>query len=153
MIDVLYTFLIRFLQPTQSKPWGNVQPKIFANVSLRKEDLNKIGNITKEVRTYLEKHPDIDQKQSIVVSFNEWDSSSINMMVYCLQKLPSGKDWLEIQQSIFLEIAEIVQRSGADFAFNCTTHILHLMPMRTHSSSRSIEASLQQVPIKIAHYD
>ena len=28
---------------------------------------------------------------------------------------------LDIQQSIFLEIAAIVQRTGADFAFNCTT--------------------------------
>ena len=95
--------------------------RIFANIGLRYEDLSKIGNITKEVRTYLEKHPDIDQNQSIVVSFNEWDSSSINMMVYCFTKTTVWKDWLEIQQSIFLEIAGIVQRSGADFAFNCTT--------------------------------
>ena len=95
--------------------------RILANIGLRYEDLHKIGDVTKEVRTYLEKHPDIDKSQSILVNFNEWDASSINMMIYCFTKTTVWKDWLDIQQSIFLDIAGIVQRSGADFAFNCTT--------------------------------
>tara|TARA_Y100000589_G_scaffold290803_1_gene293748 strand:- start:49 stop:1155 length:1107 start_codon:yes stop_codon:yes gene_type:complete len=95
--------------------------RILANISLRYEDLNKIDCITKDVRQLLQEHPDIDQSQSILVNFNEWDASSINMMVYCFTKTTIWKDWLDIQQSIFLDIAEIVQRSGADFAFDCTT--------------------------------
>ena len=95
--------------------------RIRANISLRYEDLGKIDSITKEVRQHLQQHPDIDQSQTILVNFNEWDSSSINMMVYCFTKTTVWKDWLDIQQSIFLEIAGIVQRSGADFAFDCMT--------------------------------
>ncbi len=95
--------------------------RIRANISLRYEDLDKIDGITKEVRQRLQQHPDIDQSQIILVNFNEWDASSINMMVYCFTKTTVWKDWLDIQQSIFLEIAGIVQRSGADFAFDCTT--------------------------------
>ena len=95
--------------------------RIRANISLRYEDLGKIDGITREVRQRLQQHPDIDQSQIILVNFNEWDASSINMMVYCFTKTTVWKDWLDIQQSIFLDIAGIVQRSGADFAFNCTT--------------------------------
>ena len=95
--------------------------RIRANISLRYEDLGKIDGITKEVRTHLQQHPDIDKSQTILVNFNEWDASSINMMVYCFTKTTVWKDWLDIQQSIFLEIAGIVQRSGADFAFDCMT--------------------------------
>ena len=95
--------------------------RIRANISLRYEDLGKIDGITKDVRQRLQQHPDIDQSQIILVNFNEWDDSSINMMVYCFTKTTVWKDWLDIQQSIFLDIAGIVQRSGADFAFDCTT--------------------------------
>ena len=95
--------------------------RIRANISLRYEDLGKIDGISKEVRKHLQHHPDIDQNQTILVNFNEWDASSINMMVYCFTKTTVWKDWLDIQQSIFLDIAGIVQKSGADFAFDCTT--------------------------------
>ncbi|WP_414494678.1 mechanosensitive ion channel family protein [Synechococcus sp. MIT S9504] len=95
--------------------------RIRANISLRYEDLGKINGITKEVRNHLQQHPDIDQSQTILVNFNEWDASSINMMIYCFTKTTVWKDWLDIQQSIFLDIAGIVQQSGADFAFDCMT--------------------------------
>ena len=95
--------------------------RIRANISLRYEDLGKIDGVTKEVRKLLQQHPDIDQSQTILVNFNEWDASSINMMVYCFTKTTVWKEWLDIQQSIFLDIAGIVQQSGADFAFDCTT--------------------------------
>jgi len=95
--------------------------RILANISLRYEDLGRIAGITTDVRRLLEQHPDIDQKQTILVNFNEWDASSINMMVYCFTTTTVWREWLDIQQSIFLEIAAIVQRTGADFAFNCTT--------------------------------
>lgn len=95
--------------------------RILANISLRYEDLGRIAGITTDVRQLLEQHPDIDQRQTILVNFNEWDASSINMMVYCFTKTTMWREWLDIQQSIFLEIAAIVQRTGADFAFNCTT--------------------------------
>ena len=95
--------------------------RILANISLRYEDISKIAGITDKVREHLKQHPHIDQKQIILVNFNQWDASSINMMVYCFTKTTAWAEWLDIQQSIFLDIANIVKRSGADFAFNCLT--------------------------------
>lgn len=95
--------------------------RILANISLRYEDISKVAGITDKVREHLKQHPHIDQKQIILVNFNQWDASSINMMVYCFTKTTVWAEWLNIQQAIFLDIAGIVQGSGADFAFNCMT--------------------------------
>ena len=95
--------------------------RIKASISLRYEDLPRIEGIADDVRNLLSTHPGIDQEQIILVNFNEWDSSSINMMVYCFTKTTVWKEWLDIQQDVFLQIANIVQKAGGDFAFNCTT--------------------------------
>ncbi|WP_186583643.1 mechanosensitive ion channel family protein [Synechococcus sp. MEDNS5] len=95
--------------------------RILANISLRYEDIDKIAGVTEEVRDHLKHHPQIDQTQIILVNFNQWDASSINMMVYCFTKTTAWAEWLSIQQSIFLDIAGIVKGRGADFAFNCMT--------------------------------
>jgi MscS family membrane protein len=95
--------------------------QIKASISLRYEDLPRIEAIAEAVNELLHNHPDIDSKQMILVSFNEWASSSINLLVYCFTRTTVWSDYLAVQQKIFLEIAKIVQEAGGDFAFNCTT--------------------------------
>jgi len=95
--------------------------RIKASISLRYEDLFRIERITENVKSMLINHPLIDKEQTILVNFNEWDQSSINMLVYCFTKTTVWKEWLDIQQNIFLQIANIVKEEGGDFAFNCTT--------------------------------
>ena len=69
----------------------------------------------------LQSHQEIDQNQTILVNFNEWDSSSVNVMIYCFTRTTVWKEWLDVQQQVFLDIAEIVKGAGADFAFPSTT--------------------------------
>jgi MscS family membrane protein len=95
--------------------------RIKASIGLRYQDIPLISGISHSIRTMLENHPAIDQDQIILVNFNEWDSSSVNIMVYCFTKTTIWKEWLDQQQEIFLQIAEIVQAAGADFAFPSTT--------------------------------
>jgi len=95
--------------------------RIKASISLRYEDLFRIERITENVKSMLINHPLIDKEQTILVNFNEWDQSSINMLVYCFTKTTVWKEWLDIQQNIFLQIANIVKEEGGDFAFDCTT--------------------------------
>ena len=83
---------------------------------MRYEDISIIETITKKVRQLLVSHPDIDQKHVILVHFKEWDSSSVNMQVYCFTKTIAWEEWLDIQQSIFLQIADLIKKEGGDFA-------------------------------------
>jgi MscS family membrane protein len=95
--------------------------RIKASISLRYEDLPRIETIAQAVNELLHNHPDIDSKQMILVSFNEWADSSINLLVYCFTRTTVWSEYLAVQQTIFLAIAKIVQEAGGNFAFNCTT--------------------------------
>ena len=57
----------------------------------------------------------------MLVNFNQWDSSSINLLVYTFTKTTVWSEWLDVQQDVFLQIAAIVKEAGADFAFPSTT--------------------------------
>jgi MscS family membrane protein len=95
--------------------------RIQASIGLRYEDLPRMQAITEAVQHLLENHPDIDNRQMILVSFDEWAGSSINMLVYFFTRTTVWQEYLHVQQKIFLEIADIVKEAGGDFAFNCTT--------------------------------
>ena len=110
-----------FATNTIENPGRMYNRRIKASICLRYEDIARIQVITRDVRSLLLNHPAIDQEQTILVNFNEWDSSSINMMVYCFTKTTIWREWLDVQQEVFLQIAETVKKAGADFAFPSTT--------------------------------
>ena len=69
----------------------------------------------------LQQHPAIDQSQTILVNFNPWGSSSINVMIDAFTKTTDWSLWLDQQQDVFLKVADIVKAAGAEFAFPSTT--------------------------------
>ena len=77
--------------------------------------------VIQNVRQMLKEHDAIDQDQLITVNFNQWDASSVNMLVNCFTKTTVGQEWLEVQEDVFFRIADIVSSAGADFAFPSTT--------------------------------
>ena len=95
--------------------------RIKVEIGLRYEDLDRMNMVTANVKTMLKNHDAIDQGQTILVNFNQWDSSSINMMVYAFTKTTVWSEWLDAQQDVFMQIAGIVKEAGADFAFPSTT--------------------------------
>lgn len=90
-------------------------------IGLRYEDADKVGAVVESVREMLQNHPGIDQKQTLLVYFNEFADSSLNIMVYCFTKTTVWKEWLAVQQDVYLKIITIVQANGADFAFPSQT--------------------------------
>ncbi|KJT26582.1 MscS family inner membrane protein YnaI, partial [Salmonella enterica subsp. enterica serovar Heidelberg str. SARA36] len=90
-------------------------------IGLRYEDADKIGLIVDAIRNMLQAHSDIDQKQTLLVYFNEFADSSLNIMVYCFTKTTVWQEWLAVQQDVYLKIIAIVQENGADFAFPSQT--------------------------------
>ncbi|VEC92282.1 MscS family inner membrane protein YnaI [Salmonella enterica subsp. enterica] len=66
-------------------------------IGLRYEDADKIGLIVDAIRNMLQAHSDIDQKQTLLVYFNEFADSSLNIMVYCFTKTTVWQEWLAVQ--------------------------------------------------------
>jgi|SRR5690625_343374 len=95
--------------------------RIDTNIALRYEDAGKVSAIVADIRTMLVNNPDIDQNQTILVYFNEFADSSLNILVYCFTKTTKWARWLEAQQNVYLKIIDIVHQNGADFAFNTQT--------------------------------
>ena len=110
-----------FATNTIINPGQMYNRRIKAKIGLRYEDIDKMNAITEQIRAMLQHHPEIDQQQLILVNFNAWEQSSINLLVYCFTTTTVWKDYLDIQQDVFLKIANLVRDNGAAFAFNCTT--------------------------------
>ena len=95
--------------------------RINADVTLRYEDLDKVGDIIKSIKAFLTSNSGIDQNQNIYVKFHKWDSSSINILIKCYTNTSDYGEFLDIQEKVFLKISKIVKEEGGDFAFNSTT--------------------------------
>ncbi|WP_058911256.1 mechanosensitive ion channel family protein [Entomohabitans teleogrylli] len=90
-------------------------------LGLRYEDADKIAVISDDIRNMLKTSENIDQNRTLLVYFNGFGDSSLNIMVYCFTRTTLWAEWLEIQQGIFLKMIEIVHGHGADFAFPSQT--------------------------------
>lgn len=95
--------------------------RIKTEIGLRYEDSDKIGAIVDDIRTMLQQDENIDTSQTLLVYFDAFADSSLNIMVYCFTKTTVWAEWLAAQQGVYLKIIEIVKRHGADFAFPSQT--------------------------------
>ncbi|EKT53032.1 mechanosensitive ion channel family protein [Providencia burhodogranariea] len=95
--------------------------RIKTELGLRYEDADKIGDIVNDIRTMLQQDESIDTGQTLLVYFDAFADSSLNIMVYCFTKTTVWAEWLAAQQEIYLKIIEIVKRHGADFAYPTQT--------------------------------
>lgn len=95
--------------------------RIKTELGLRYEDADKIGVIVTDIKTMLQNNPKIDTTQTMLVYFNDFADSSLNIMVYCFTKTVKWAEWLEAQQEVYLQMIEIVHQHGADFAFPSET--------------------------------
>lgn len=116
--------------------------QISTQIGLRYEDSAVIGVIVNDIRTMLENNPKIDLTQTLLVYFDAFADSSLNIMVYCFTKTVKWAEWLEAQQEVYLQIIDIVHNHGADFAFPSQTLYMNndTAPFKVETTA-SIQAS------------
>lgn len=99
--------------------------RIRETVGLRYEDLGKVSAIVEDVRAMLSTHPDIDTQLAVVVAFDQFADSSLNLILQAYSKTTELKQFHVIKQDILLKIASIVAKHGADMPF--PTRTLHIV--------------------------
>lgn len=114
--------------------------RIDAQIGLRYEDSAVMGVIVNDIRTMLENNPKIDLTQTLLVYFDAFADSSLNIMVYCFTKTVKWAEWLEAQQEVYLKIIDIVHSHGADFAFPSQT-------LYMNNDTAPFKVQTMQVPI------
>ncbi len=93
-------------------------------VGVRYQDINKIKPIVNEILEMIEKQLEIDQQLPIFVNFSSFSPYSLDIEVICYTKTKERKLWAEIQQDVFLKIADIISKNQAEIAF--PTNTVHL---------------------------
>ncbi len=95
--------------------------RIKTSVGIRRQDADKLRAIVDTIRTLIEHNEQIDQTQTILVYFDGFGDSSLNILVYCFTKTTKWAEWLAIQQDIYLDIIDIIHTHGAELAYHTQT--------------------------------
>ncbi|MDX2346131.1 MAG: mechanosensitive ion channel family protein [Legionella sp.] len=90
-------------------------------VGLRYEDADKINAIIKDITSMLESHPDIDNKQNILVYLNEFGASSLDILVDAFTKSIKRAEYIPVRHDVFMKVLEIIASHGAECAFPTQT--------------------------------
>lgn len=113
----LYVPNSTFMNIAVENPSRMLHRRIYENIGLRYDDINVIDKIVSEIKEMLYTHPDIDNQQTIIVAFDKFAASSLNIMIYTFTKTTAWVEFYVVKQKILLLIRDIVSRHGAEFAF------------------------------------
>lgn len=100
--------------------------RIKENIGIRYADLDKMPAIVADVKAMLQAHPEIDTSTTLIVNFNQFAESSLDIMIYTFTKTVQWVRYHEVKQDVLLRIADIIVAHGAEIAF--PTRTLHLEP-------------------------
>ena len=98
--------------------------RIYEVIGVRYDDIEKVKAIVSSIKEMLQAHPDISTDRVLIVNLNEFNESSVDIMIYTYTKTSQWVLFHEIKQDIMLKIAEIIDRCGGEIAF--PTRTLHL---------------------------
>lgn len=87
-----------------------------------------IQTIVKEIREMLQVHEGIAQKETLLVHFDTFGDSSLNVFIYTFTATSNWAHYLETREDIHLKIMEIVERNGSGFAFPSQSIYLESLP-------------------------
>ena len=98
--------------------------RIYETIGVWYDDLSKVSVIVEEIRELLRTHPDIDPARTLIVNFNAFGPSSLDFFVYTFTRTTDWVTYHGVKEKVLLQIADIIERHGAEMAF--PTQTLHL---------------------------
>ncbi len=104
---------------------------------------DQIRYLLVEIRSMLYAHPRVDPDPARV-RFTGFGAVSVNLEVFAYVLAKDYDDFLEIQEDLYLRIADIVRESGTGFAFPSQTVYLASDSGRSDSKSRAAEEKVNQ---------
>ena len=87
-----------------------------------------VRKIVKDIKAMLEQHPDVAQDQAIVVYFDEFADSSLNIFILFYANTSNWLEYVQIKQDINLKIMDIVEKNGSSFAFPSRSIYVEKLP-------------------------
>ena len=91
----------------------------------------QIIQIIQDIKSMLQTHKGISQKDSLMVNFDTFGDSSLNIFIYTFTQTANWAKYLEISEEIHLKIMEIVEKNGSGFAFPSQSIYVEQLPEKT----------------------
>lgn len=88
----------------------------------------QITQIIDATKLMLEKHEGISKKDSLMVNFESFGDSALNILVYTFTNTANWATYLEIREDIQIKIMKIVEENGSSFAFPSQSIYIEQMP-------------------------
>jgi len=88
----------------------------------------QIGKIVSEIKTMLQNHEGISQKETMLVNFDNFGDSSLDIFIYTFTATANWERYLAIREDINLKIMEIVEKNGSEFAFPSRSIYVESLP-------------------------
>jgi MscS family membrane protein len=130
-----------FTTITVENPSRMSHRRINETIGVRYDDIGEVAGIVEDIRAMLRAHPEIDQNETILVSFVKFNESSLDILVTAFTRTTTSLDFHKARQDALLKIAGIIDRHGAQIAF--PTRVNHLV-RQTADSPAGDESSVQE---------
>lgn len=111
------------------------QRRLQLTVGLRYEDMAQIAPVADDIETLLRGDARLDQEATLRVAMTNFGASSVDIAITCFATAETDMtDFAKLQQSLMLQVAEVVASHGADFAF--PTQTIELSPASASAVAR-----------------
>ena len=89
---------------------------------------SQLEKIVLEIQEMLQSHPKISQKETLLVNFNDFGDSALDIFIYAFTYTSQWNHYLDIREDIHLKIIQIVERNGSAFAFPSQSLYVEKLP-------------------------
>lgn len=132
-----------FLNISVENPSRMTNRRISETIGIRYDDAQQVSAIVEAVRQMLDTHDAIDNKQTLIVNFNAFAASSLDLMIYAFTKTTAWVEYHEVKHALLLEIYAIIQAHEAEVAYPTQTLQLQGQLAATMQEENAAEASKQ----------
>ena len=78
---------------------------------------SQMTQIVEEIKYMLHNHEQISQKETLLVNFESFGDSALNIFIYTFTSTANWQKYLDIREDIHLKIMKIVEDNQSEFAF------------------------------------
>ena len=78
---------------------------------------SQVINIVKEIKYMLHSHEGISHQETLLVNFESFGKSSLNIFIYTFTATANWEKYLDIREDVHLKIMKIIESNNASFAF------------------------------------
>jgi len=123
-------------------PQRMLNRRIYETIGIRYSDVDKMNDITGDVRAMLQSHPELDAQQTLMVNFTSFGPSSIDFFVYAFTRTTNWQRFHEVKHEILLKIAAIISQHGGEIAFpTSTVHVASLPQQAQAGPAQAVPAT------------